>query len=399
MQNEIESIPVFLLLKKIFLENLSGKLLVKYNKTIKTLYIKQGYLVSVRSNVFDDRIGVILYLLEKIDVAQYDFFSGLIHSPDDEVVRILINNNLVSKEDLSTAMNYQKRSIVLSTFSVSEGIWQFSESEVLPVEEYHYPIPLSSLLYQGGREDAVTHFFKRRFYFHCPIPRQIPQTLKHLFTDGEIQLLTALGRKPNLSCIEAMDKCKWQAAPFWQVMSVFWLLDILAFEKKKLSTKAKPKEEKPLIYKFKATQPSANPQEAAEEAGLEKRLAEAEDFYQNRKYDSALIMLKELMKEAPRNGQIYYYLALCQSNLEFFKSEAEHNFKKAIELEPWNPEISYSLGLFFRDNNNPKLAEKCFHRTLHLNPNYLKAAKALKEMWEAPKKGDKSRKKGDSKKP
>ena len=42
MQDDIESVPVFLLLKKIFKENLTGKLLVKYDKNIKTLFLKKG---------------------------------------------------------------------------------------------------------------------------------------------------------------------------------------------------------------------------------------------------------------------------------------------------------------------------------------------------------------------
>ena len=70
MQSDIESVPVFLLLKKLFKENLTGKLLVKYDNNIKTLFLKKGYLMSAKSNIFDERIGVILYLLGKFDREQ-----------------------------------------------------------------------------------------------------------------------------------------------------------------------------------------------------------------------------------------------------------------------------------------------------------------------------------------
>ena len=390
MQSDIESVPVFLLLKKLFKENLTGKLLVKYDNNIKTLFLKKGYLMSAKSNIFDDRIGVILYLLGKFDREQYDFISGLIHSPENEVVKILISNNLVSKDELNDARSYQKRSIALSTFSILKGIWQFTEDEVLPQDEFNYPIPLSGILYQGGRDEAVINFFRRRFYFHCPMPLKIPKNLKHLFTEGEMKLLKILDKSKNFSNVEIIDKFDMGQTKFWQTISVFWLFDILEFENKKVDQKIKTDFNELMVLKQKIEDKSPDPQESADEAGLEELFGQAKGFYQKKQYDQASLLLKKLAQQAPQHADLNYYLALSLSNLEYFKNEAEKHFKKAIELEPWNPEPSYALGIFFKDNKRLRLAEKCFRRTLVLNPNYVNAEKALKDINSSSKKRKKS---------
>ena len=377
MQDDIESVPVFLLLKKIFKENLTGKLLVKYDKNIKTLFLKKGYLISAKSNIFDDRIGVILYLLGKFDVEQYDFISGLIHSPENEVVKILISNNLVSKDELNDARSYQKRSIALSTFALTKGIWQFVEGEAVPTDEYDHPIPLPGILYQGGREEAVTNFFKLRFYFHYPIPRGIPRNLKHLFTEGENKLLHEFGKFNKRRNVEIIDKLNLDQTKFWQMISVFWLFDIVKFRKEKVDEKVKTDLNELTLLKQKVERRKSQPKDSVDEVGLEELLAKARDLYQKKKYDPAILLLKKLVQQAPQHAEVYYYLALCQSNLEYFQEESEIHYKKAIELEPWNPEYSFALGVFFKDNKHLRLAEKCFRRSLELNPNFVKAEKAL----------------------
>ncbi|MCI0471192.1 MAG: tetratricopeptide repeat protein, partial [Candidatus Aminicenantes bacterium] len=85
-----------------------------------------------------------------------------------------------------------------------------------------------------------------------------------------------------------------------------------------------------------------------------------------------------------------YLLGLCQSELVFFHGDAERNLKNAVELEPFNADPVYALGMLFRKQKKLKLSEKCFLRALEIDRNRSDAGKAIAEIQEqigADKKG------------
>jgi tetratricopeptide (TPR) repeat protein len=76
---------------------------------------------------------------------------------------------------------------------------------------------------------------------------------------------------------------------------------------------------------------------------------------------------KNLIKENPKNAEVYYLLS---SNYFMKKSfgEAIKEIHKAIELEPSNPQYRFALGFFYEKNGDLKNALKSYKKALEIYP-------------------------------
>ena len=119
------------------------------------------------------------------------------------------------------------------------------------------------------------------------------------------------------------------------------------------------------------------------------------ELYRAKKFDEALILLKDAVKSGDPGYENYLYLGLCQINLPFFTDEAERHLKKAIEIAPAKSEPVHSLGKLYLTLKRKKSAKKCFERAVELEPGNIEAAQDLFRMKYPPKKRKKlfSRKK------
>ncbi len=106
----------------------------------------------------------------------------------------------------------------------------------------------------------------------------------------------------------------------------------------------------------------------------------AQELFQREEYQEAIPLLKEAVKIVPNRGKYYYLLGLCQAKIIYFHGDAERNLKKGIELEPWNADPVYALGMLFRKQNKFKLSEKCFQHVLEIDKGHYEAGKAIAEL-------------------
>ena len=138
MKHQIKEYPIPMVLKDILRGNLSGELIVTGPKFQKHLFFLDGVLVSAQSDRMDERIGVILYLIGKISQDVFDNMSGLVHSVNQELGEILVQNGLISKHDLYSARRYLVRRIVFSTFLLEQGEWELKRGVPnIPESEKH----------------------------------------------------------------------------------------------------------------------------------------------------------------------------------------------------------------------------------------------------------------------
>ncbi len=71
------------------------------------MFFREGILIHSESDFFDEKLGIILNLTGKVSDSQYDNISGLIHSVDDQVGNILVQNGIISKDELKEAVIYR----------------------------------------------------------------------------------------------------------------------------------------------------------------------------------------------------------------------------------------------------------------------------------------------------
>jgi tetratricopeptide (TPR) repeat protein len=109
-------------------------------------------------------------------------------------------------------------------------------------------------------------------------------------------------------------------------------------------------------------------------------LESAEDLYKEQKYHDACRILKTALKKYPDKGEYHYLLGLCQTHMEFFQEEAERHLKKAVELNPWNSDPVYALGILFRIQGKTRQAASCFERVMKISKDHSKAVTAMREL-------------------
>ena len=130
--------------------------------------------------------------------------------------------------------------------------------------------------------------------------------------------------------------------------------------------------------------PDAAPPAATVAAGAHEKAWElflrSKELYEQREFTKAIPLLKQAIKLEPGQGDFYYLLGLCQSEVEIMKNDAEINLKKAVELKSWSADPVYALGILYRGQGKMKLAERCFQRVKEIAYDHTGASRELVDL-------------------
>ena len=100
------------------------------------------------------------------------------------------------------------------------------------------------------------------------------------------------------------------------------------------------------------------------------------NFYQQRKFDEAIVIFKQLLKEFPDELNSKGLLALCFKEKKELKL-AYDLLKECIDKEPNNVFFLYSMGNVLSANDNHPDAKKCFLRALDIDSNSIDTLNGL----------------------
>lgn len=100
-------------------------------------------------------------------------------------------------------------------------------------------------------------------------------------------------------------------------------------------------------------------------------------FLQAGDFMNAIGMLREAVRLAPQNIQFRLQLASALTQNARWYAEAEEQFKKIIELDPFNDGYLTKMGVFYQKTNQPEKAREKFEQALEINPGSRSALKLL----------------------
>jgi tetratricopeptide (TPR) repeat protein len=233
MDHNIEREPLSLFLQQVYLKNLSGHLSVTCRDFQIALYFLEGKLVNGMSTRFDEKISVILHLMNIINEEQYSFLRGLHQFSDDQVEEILLDDHFAKKKDIFYARIYQFRRIAISVFSLQQGKWNFISGAVHPPFKEIFEIPLAGILIEGARSIDHISFYANQWFLHNPLPaKEIPPPIEVYFTDQELDFYRRLlEQSPRRTCQELIARLNMLPVDFWRKILVFYFLGLLQFQK------------------------------------------------------------------------------------------------------------------------------------------------------------------------
>lgn len=225
-------IPVFFEYKRILLEKISGSLLVSDGKLKKNIYFKNGYICSAESNSFDEKLGVIMNLLGIISESHYDYISGLINIRRDKLTEILLNEHLATKKELNKSLIYQARRIAVTSFSMTGSKWEFRSGEIPDKNSSNIRIPVTEIIYDGGRRYEVYDHLRQKFGFLSPKTFTGTSESRRTLNQEEIEMYKLIDENPGSSNREIISKGNISPEIYWKIISVLFLLGLIEFDNK-----------------------------------------------------------------------------------------------------------------------------------------------------------------------
>ncbi len=224
----IES-PVPFVLRKVFIEKITGELIIRGESFEKRLYFSKGDLCFAKTNVLHERLGEVLFKIGKIDQSQFWGIHKLISGQKMRIGKILVQNNFISQKDLFFGLIHQVRVIALSTFGLTSGEWDFSASIPDLPEDSCFKIELPGIFVEGVSRFRSLSLFRNNFVRRAlqtkPLSAEISSFLKH----EDVEIIRQLSDHPRELVEKVAPVLGLADELLWQKLALFFLLDILEF--------------------------------------------------------------------------------------------------------------------------------------------------------------------------
>lgn len=237
MANEtlIEKFPAPIILKKIFLDNLNGRLTIKSSHFLKVLYFQNGKFQLATSTPPHLRLGELLIQSGKLkegDVITYSRLQERLGSRYRcRLGKLLVQNRLITQRDLYDTLQRQSLLIAVSTFPLASGEWSFNplaSGDETPTDLV-FDIPLSRLIIEGTSAIDDFSYYRRRFWSRAPVTLPIPENLGQDLGDDYLRFYMKLMQCRQINTDEAQSVLALDTLAFWRRLLALYLLNVLDF--------------------------------------------------------------------------------------------------------------------------------------------------------------------------
>jgi len=209
-------------LRNIYFEKKKGQLSFQHKGIQKYLFFMNGDLIYAQTNQPQELLGEVLFKLGKLSEKNHDRIDEYIE-PKKNLGESLIENNLISREDLKDGLIYQMREITLNIFSVFEGMFKFQAKDKFSEDAFDTKISIPVLIEDGIRRmkfDAHLKSFlgqeliypgEKRFYFRL--------------TEEEKEIFELIEEKTSAE--DLLNNFHFDEERFWKSLYLFYCLCLI----------------------------------------------------------------------------------------------------------------------------------------------------------------------------
>jgi curved DNA-binding protein CbpA len=225
---------IALSLRDIYFNKRTGRLVYKRGDVQKYFFFQKGTLIQVKTNVPEERLGEVLYKLERISKDAHATMDQYVE-PNQNIGEVLRSRGVISEQDLSDALTYQLRETALNVFPYFDAEITFQERDdpTAPAEESKISLPF--IIEYGIRRmqpnPNLKAFLARQVLF---LKRK---SFAYLLTVEEKEILDRItGADPAEAILMTLT-----SPPdfFWKSLYLFYCLDLVDIKKEEDGQTAK----------------------------------------------------------------------------------------------------------------------------------------------------------------
>lgn len=113
------------LLEKLHALKETGILTIKNGKLVRSIYIKDGKIVSASSSLTEERLGEMLVKAGMITQREYDISVNILKKTGKRQGAILVDAGFLAPKELFEGLKYQIKEIIFNIFMLDEGEYKY----------------------------------------------------------------------------------------------------------------------------------------------------------------------------------------------------------------------------------------------------------------------------------
>ncbi len=209
-------------LRDIFFEKKSGRLIFRRGDVLKYFFFDKGAIVQVKTNQPDERLGEILFKLERIPREAHARLDEYIE-PGKNIGEVLKIQGVISEEDLTEALAHQIRESVLTTFPVFDAEIEFQPHEGFGADAPEPQVSVPLLIEYGIRRMQAHPLLQA--YLARRTPAFGRKTYAYLLTADEKDVLEKVNGQDSAEVI--LRTLTMPPDQFWKSLYLFYCLGVV----------------------------------------------------------------------------------------------------------------------------------------------------------------------------
>ena len=213
---------IALSLRDIYFNKRTGRLVYKRGDVEKYFFFQKGTLIQVKTNVPEERLGEVLYKLERISKDAHATMDEFVE-PNQNIGEVLRSRGVISEQDLSDALTYQMRETTLNVFPHFDAEMTFQEREDFTAQSEESKISIPFIIEYGIRRMQPNPVLKTFLARQVPFLKR--KSFAYLLTPDEKEILDRISGQDTAESI-----LRTLTSPpdfFWKSLYLFYCLDLV----------------------------------------------------------------------------------------------------------------------------------------------------------------------------
>ena len=212
-------------LRDIFFGKKSGRLIYRRGDSLKYFFFDKGAIVQVKTNQADERLGEILYKLERLPKEAHARIDEYVE-PGKNIGEVLKTQGVITEEDLTEALAHQIRESVLNTFGAFDAEIEFQAHEGFGAGAPEPQVSVPLLIEYGIRRMQAHPLLQAYLARRTPVLGR--KTYAYLLTVEEKDILEKInGRDTSEVVLRTLTMPPDQ---FWKSLYLFYCLGVVDLE-------------------------------------------------------------------------------------------------------------------------------------------------------------------------